>query len=54
MYEDQRMTNINIHVYINNRNNYTIWYVNDHLLTSMFVTLDTSQDDILLLNFNAL
>ena len=47
IYENQRMTNIDIYRYTNN---YVKWYSNDHVLTDMFVTLDTSQDDILLLN----
>ena len=50
IYENQRMTNIDIYIYTNN---YVKWYSNDHELTSMFVTLDTSQDDILLLNDDA-
>ena len=51
IYENQRMTNIDIYRYINS---YVKWYSNDHGLTLMFVTLDTSQDDILLLNADAL
>ena len=47
IYENQRMTNIDIYRYTNN---YVKWYSNDHVLTFMFVTLDTSQDDISLLN----
>ena len=50
IYENQRMTNIDIYRYTNN---YVKWYSNDHVLTYMFVTLDTSQDDILLLNADA-
>ena len=50
IYENQRMTNIDIYRYTNN---YVKWYSNDHVLTSMSVTLDTSQDDILLLNADA-
>ena len=50
IYENQRMTNIDIYRYINN---YVKWYSNDHVLTSMLVTLDTFQDDILLLNADA-
>ena len=45
IYKNQRITNINIYIYINNTDNYTKWYSNDHVLTLMFVTLDTSQDD---------
>ena len=50
IYENQRMTNIDIYRYTNN---YVKWYSNDHVLTLMSVTLDTSQDDILLLNADA-
>ena len=50
IHENQRMTNIDIYIYTNN---YVKWYSNDHVLTYMSVTLDTSQDDILLLNANA-
>ena len=50
IYENQRMTNIDIYRYTNN---YVKWYSKDHVLTLMFVTLDTSQDDILLLNADA-
>ena len=50
IYENQRMTNIDIYRYTNN---YVKWYSNDHVLTHMFVTLDTSQDDISLLNDDA-
>ena len=50
IYENQRMTNIDIYRYINN---YVKWYSNDHLLTPMSATLDTSQDDISLLNNDA-
>jgi len=54
IYENQRMTNIDIYININNTNNYTKWYSNDHVLTDIFVTLDTSQDDKALLNEYAL
>ena len=47
------MTNIDIYLYINNTNNYTTLYSNDHALTDIFVTLDTSQDDRSLLNADA-
>ena len=50
IYENQRMTSIDIYINISNTNNYTTWHSNDHLLTFISVTLDTSQDDILLLN----
>ena len=50
IYENQRMTNIDIYRYTNN---YVKWYSNDHVLTCMFATLDTSQDDISLLNADA-
>ena len=40
IYENQRMTNIDIYRYTNN---YVKWYSNDHVLTAMFVTLDTFQ-----------
>ena len=50
IYENQSMTNIDIYRYTNN---YVKWYSNDHVLTNMFVTLDTSQDDISLLNDDA-
>ena len=50
IYENQRMTNIDIYRYTNN---YVKWYSKDHILTFMFITLDTSQDDILLLNADA-
>ena len=50
IYENQRMTNIDIYRYTNN---YVTWYYNDHVLTLMSVTLDTSQDDISLLNDDA-
>ena len=50
IYENQRMTNIDIYRYTNN---YVKWYSNDHVLTYMFVTLDTSQDDRSLLNDDA-
>ena len=52
IYENQRMTNIE-YVFKNNENNYTIWYSNDYALTFMAITLDTSQDDISLLNDDA-
>ena len=48
------MTNIDMYLYINNTNNYTKLYSNDHALTDIFVTLDTSQDDKALLNTDAL
>ena len=48
------MTNIDIYLYINNTNNYTTLYANDHALTDIFVTLDTSQDDNALLNADVL
>ena len=51
IYENQRMTNIDIYRYTNN---YIKWYSNDHVLTSMIVTLETSQDVISLLNADAL
>ena len=51
IYENQRMTNIDIYRYTNN---YVKWCSIDHVLTYMSVTLDTSQDDILLLNADAL
>ena len=47
IYENQIMTDIDIYRYTNN---YVKWYYNDHVLTSMSITLDTSQDDISLLN----
>ena len=50
IYENQNITNIDIYRYTNN---YVKWYYNDHVLTHIFVTLDTSQDDILLLNTDA-
>ena len=46
------MTNFDIYIYINNTNNYTKWSYYDYVLTSILVTLDTSQDDILLLKAN--
>ena len=48
------MTNIDIYLYINNTNNYTKLYSNDHALTDIYLTLDTSQNDKALLNANAL
>ena len=48
IYENQRMTNIDI--YINNTNNYTKWYFNDHVFTFMLFTLGMFQDDRSLLN----
>ena len=42
-----------IYIYTNYTNNYTIWYYDDHLLTNMVTTLDTSQDDRSLLNSDA-
>ena len=53
IYENQWMTNIDIYIYIYNTNNYMKWYSNDHILTSMLVTLDTFQDDNALLNDDA-
>ena len=50
---NQRMTNVDIYIYINNTNNYTKWYYYDYVFTSILVTLDTFQDDILLLNSDA-
>ena len=50
IYENQRMTNIDIYRYTNN---YIKWYSNDHVLTDMLVTLETSQDVISLLNADA-
>ena len=47
MYENQNITNIDIYRYTNN---YIKWYSNDHVLTPISVTLDTSQDDTSLLN----
>ena len=53
IFENQRTTNIDIHIYINNTNNYTKWYSKVHLLTHIFWTLDTFQVDKSLLNFDA-
>ena len=50
MYENQNITNIDIYKYTNN---YVTWDYNDHVLTVMAFTLDTSQDDISLLNNDA-
>ena len=53
IHENQRMTSIDIYINISNTNNYTTWHSNDDLLTCISMTLDTSQDDILLLNSDA-
>ena len=50
MYENQNITNIDIYKYTNN---YVTWYSKDHVLTYMFLTLDTSQDDRSLSNADA-
>ena len=51
-YEIQRMHDIYIYIHIYGIN--TKRYTNYHLLTSISVTLDTSQDDKSLLNASAL
>ena len=45
---------ININIYINGTNTYTKYYSNYCLLIHISVTCDTFQDDLSLLNVNAL